>query len=244
MEIKKYWINPTAQMKDSKIGKGIKIYRNAEVTNCIIDDYSIVGDQSIVIDSKIKSNVSINRLNFILRSSIGKFTYTGRGTTILSATIGKFCSLSWFVSIGGRNHDFSHSANFPFYKFEMMLDGSVGRDNKELQKRLSNQKSCEIGNDVWIATNAIILRDLKIGNGAVIGAGAIVTKDVEPYSIVVGSPAKTLKMRFEPKIINALECISWWDWPDETIMTNKDLIYSKKVDENLIKKMEKIAADV
>jgi serine acetyltransferase len=74
-----------------------------------------------------------------------------------------------------------------------------------------------IGHDVWIGYNATILGNLTIGNGAVVGSMAVVTKDVEPYSIVVGNPARVVKMRFEPHIIEAIETSAWWDWTHEQL---------------------------
>jgi acyl-[acyl carrier protein]--UDP-N-acetylglucosamine O-acyltransferase len=82
---------------------------------------------------------------------------------------------------------------------------------------------------------------LKIGNGAIIGAGSVVTKDVEPYSIVVGVPAKPIKKRFDDKIIEAFEKIQWWNWPLDIIRENLELIYSTKVDENVINRMLEIS---
>lgn len=113
--------------------------------------------------------------------------------------------------------------------------------NSELQKRFEDQGQCQIGHDVWIATNVVILRNIKIGNGAVIGAGAIVTKDVEPYSIVVGVPGKVVKKRFDNKTIEALEEIQWWNWPRKVINQNIDLIYSTKVDEACLEKLRQIS---
>ena len=90
----------------------------------------------------------------------------------------------------------------------------------------------------------MLLRDVRIGNGAVIGAGAVVTKDVEPYSIVAGVPAKIIKKRFDDKTIEALEQIQWWAWPVAVIRNNLDLIYSTKVDDSVIKKLFEIAKTI
>lgn len=82
----------------------------------------------------------------------------------------------------------------------------------------------EIGNDVWIGQYAVILPSCKrIGDGAVIGAGSMITKDVPDYAVVAGNPGKIIKYRFEPEIIELLKKIRWWDWEKAKIFSNLDL---------------------
>lgn len=234
-----------AKVENSRIGEGSKVYRQAEVKNSFLDHHVIIGDQAIVIGSELESNISINRQNYILKSKIGKFTYTGMGSSIRTAEVGRFCSLAWNVSVGGGNHVFDHVTTSPLWRFAMLDESNINHEaNKALKARYGEFGSCIVGNDVWIATNAVILRNVKIGNGAIIGAGAVVTKDVEPYSIVAGIPAKKIKMRFDDKIIEALGEIQWWNWPVEVIRANVDLIYSTKVDNSTIEKLKEIASKI
>jgi NDP-sugar pyrophosphorylase family protein len=93
---------------------------------------------------------------------------------------------------------------------------TIKNDNQEDLK-------VEIGNDVWIGAKAILISGVTVGDGAVIGAGAIVTKNVPPYAVVVGVPAKVVKARFTDDIIVALQSMKWWDWPDELIKDNIEL---------------------
>lgn len=238
-------ISSEATIVNSEIGKGAKVFKHAEVKNSQLDNDVIVGNHAIVIGSVLESNISINRQNYILKSKIGKFTYTGIGTSVRSSEVGRFCSLAWNVSVGGGNHEFEHVTTSPLWRFMMLSEGNMNHsENMELNKRYSDFGSCIVGHDVWIATNAVILRNVKVGNGSIIGAGAVVTKDVEPYSIVAGVPAKKIKMRFDDKIIEALEEIQWWNWPVETIRANFDLIYSTKVDESVIQQLQEIAKTI
>jgi virginiamycin A acetyltransferase len=226
--------------REVDIDSTARVYNRVDLKRTKLGKKSIIGDDSIVHDSNICDYVSINRRNYILRSSIGTFSYTGIGTMIRSSSIGSFCSISWNVSIGGGDHDFDHVTTSPLWRFAMM-DGEIGHDsNKELQKRFDVQPDCKIGNDVWIATNAVVLRNVTIGDGAIIGAGAIVRKDVEPYTIVAGVPAKPIKKRFDDHIIEALQAIAWWDWPVDVIRENIDLIYQEKVDSEVIKRLQEI----
>jgi virginiamycin A acetyltransferase len=238
-------ISSDAKIIDSTIGDNVKVYRNAEIKKCKLEDQIIIGDDAIIIDSQIYRNTSINRRNYILRSKIGRYTYTGIGSSIRSAEVGNFCSLGWNVSIGGGNHDYSHVTSSPLWRFNMLDGGNIKHStNHELQNRYENFGYCSIGNDVWFASNVIVLRDVKIGNGAVIGAGAIVTKNVEPYSIVVGVPAKVVKKRFDDKTIAALQEIQWWNWSIETIRNNVDLIFLSTVDGDVIQKLMEISKKI
>lgn len=238
-------IADTSVVINSTIQDDIKVYQNSELKNSSAGIKTIIGSDTIVQFSNLESNISINRRNFIHRSNIGRFSYTGINTQIRSTTIGRFCSISYNVSIGGGDHPKDYLTNSTLQRFFMLYDSPNNQEAKNnLNQIYANQDNCIINNDVLISTNAVILRDLEIGNGAVIGAGAVVTKDVEPYSIVVGVPAKKIKMRFSDKIIEALEEIKWWDWPVEIIKNNLELIYSTKVDESVIDKLREIGESI
>lgn len=87
----------------------------------------------------------------------------------------------------------------------------------------------EIGNDVWIGYGATILSGVRIGDGAIVGANAVVTKDVPPYAIVAGNPAHVIRMRFSPQIISDLLQIQWWNWPFDKIRKNMPLLLSDNI---------------
>ncbi len=147
---------------------------------------------------KIEKNVCINT-NCI--NSIGKFTFIGKNTTIGPAVgaIGSFCSIAPDVILGPNSHDINKVSSSTFIQCYDSHSNfglqKISRDYRYYKKSL-NTKKVIVGNDVWIGYRAIILPGVTIGDGAVIGAGSIVTKDVEPYSIVGGSPAKLIKYRF------------------------------------------------
>lgn len=228
-------ISSDALIINSSMGGNNKVFKKAEIKDSKLGSYVSVGDFAIIRGSTIHSHTEINRRNYIDKSCIDSYTYTGIGTIVLSAIIGKFNSISWNVSIGGNNHEYENVSTIRLWRFNMLDSGkfTVKNDYKE-------QTLCDVGNDVWIASNAVILRDLKIGNGAVIGAGAVVTKDVEPYSIVAGVPAKVIKIRFDDKSIEALEKIKWWDWPKEIIRENTELIFSSVVNADTIQRLMEI----
>jgi serine acetyltransferase len=96
---------------------------------------------------------------------------------------------------------------------------------------VASKEDVEIGNDVWIGDTATLLSGVRIGNGAVIGARSVVTKDVPPYAIVVGNPARIARLRFTPEQISALERIAWWNWPLHKIREAAPLLLSPSIEE-------------
>lgn len=159
-----------------------------------------------------------------LHVRIGKYTYGLNSSTATFHTqieeIGAFCSINNTASIGSVNHPIKFVSTHPFLYRENR--GFVNQDNFE---HLGNKKVV-IGNDVWIGAHTVILPGVNIGNGAIIGAGAVVTKDVPPYAIVGGVPAKIIRYRFSQDIIEAMQEIQWWNWDDEKIKENLDLFYN------------------
>ena len=113
---------------------------------------------------------------------------------------------------------------FPIFFEEWQLDG------KDICDAWDNKGDIVIGNDVWIGYEAVILSGVTIGDGAVIGSRAVVTKDVEPYTIVGGVPAKPIRKRFDEQMIKKLEKIGWWNWDEEQIRQNLEAIQVGDVD--------------
>lgn len=143
---------------------------------------------------------------------IGEYT-TGRPevlsyTNETQITIGKFCAIAENVTIvgAGGEHAYWKVSNYVF--------------GAKYGQGILKERPTVIGNDVWIGTGAIILYGVHIGDGAVVGAGAVVTRDVPPYAIVVGVPAKVLRYRFTEDQIAKLLKIRWWDWAVHKIEEN------------------------
>jgi acetyltransferase-like isoleucine patch superfamily enzyme len=115
-----------------------------------------------------------------------------------------------------------HPINTPTTSFHVFGDNAGPPDPEfEAQKR---RGAVTIGNDVWVGIRVAILRGVTIGDGAVIGANSVVTKDVEPYTIVGGVPAKLIRRRFSESVAKQLQEIKWWDWPDERIRRNRKFL--------------------
>lgn len=145
--------------------------------------------------------------------------------------IGKFCSIACGAKFifNSANHTLSSLSTYPFPIFFEEWDLDV----RDITKAWDNKGDIVIGNDVWIGYEAVILAGVTVGDGAVIGARAVVTKDVPPYTIVGGVPAKPIRMRFAGETVDALQKIRWWDWPKERIAGYLEEIQAGNI-ENLI----------
>ena len=149
-------------------------------------------------------------------SRLGDFSYVGEYCSVADATIGKFVAIANSVRIGAPNHPMDRPSQHRITYCPEYYSASAVRDTGFFSRRRDDKVI--IGNDVWIGHAAIVLPGVTVGDGAVIAAGAVVSKNVEPYTIVGGVPAKTIRQRFSPQIGHRLQQIAGWDWPLETII--------------------------
>ena len=206
-------------MKDGKIpnpntinpiaGYDKEIYIKPTIKNKNI----IVGDFSYIADSDFESHVTHH--------------YDWNNDKLI---IGKFCQIASSVEfvMNGANHQMNSVSTFPFYTLEGW------EQTLPTQNDLPIKGDTIIGNDVWIGQNATILPGVHIGDGAIIGANSVVGSNVEPYTIVVGNPAKVIRKRFDDELIEIMEKLKWWDKSIEEInnlislLTNSNLEYVKE----------------
>jgi len=168
-------------------------------------------------DTIISLKSTVQRFVIIRRSTIGEFSYIGHNSNILCANIGKFCSISRHVNIGLSSHPINFLSTSPIF---FSVNNATGHRWIEKDVYDDNPTSIIIGNDVWIGMNATITGGVTVGNGAIIAAHSVVTKDVPPYAIVGGVPAKIIRYRFNDLIISKLERIRWWDLPEVMLKKN------------------------
>jgi acetyltransferase-like isoleucine patch superfamily enzyme len=203
------YIHSNNQVKDFNL-----LSMKAQINRSILDDEVRISEYAIISDSKIG-----------YLSSVGKYT------KIIHCEIGKFCSVSWDATINAVSHPVDHLTinAFPYVPY-------VGNFVKD---RSQSYKKVVIRNDVWIGANSVIMPGITIGNGAIIGAGAVVTKDVPDYAIVAGVPAKIIKYRFDQETINKLLELKWWNLKPEVIKKNIHL-WQNKLDKNSLEILEKL----
>ncbi len=190
---------------------------SSEIIDSVVDESATLNKYITLIKAEIGRMCLVGKFSKLAYSSLDSLSYIGEYTVVINSTIGKFTSISWGVTIGPEEHDYTRITNHSFLYStksfrlvkERMYSPFVGE--------------CKIGNDVWIGCNSTILRGLQIGDGAVIGANSLVNKDIPPYAIAVGNPAKVIKYRFHEEIISQLVELQWWDLPLDVISENARL---------------------
>lgn len=186
--------------------------------NVITDPSIIVGDYTMYNDF-VNDPVGFERNNVLYHYPINRDRLI----------IGKFCSIACGAKFlfNSANHTLSSLSTYPFPLFFE----EWGLEKRNVAASWDNKGDIVIGNDVWIGYEAVIMAGVTIGDGAIIGARAVVTKDVPPYTVAGGIPAKPIKKRYPEETIAALSELKWWDWPEERIAQNLHAIQAGKLNE-------------
>jgi phosphonate metabolism protein (transferase hexapeptide repeat family) len=162
-------------------------------------------------------------------ASLGDYSYLGENCDVADAAIGKFTAIANSVRIGAPNHPMGRASQHRFTYCPEYYDATTSRDRDFFADRRGDRVI--VGNDVWIGHAAILLPGITVGDGAVIAAGAVVSRDVAPYTIVGGVPARAIRQRFPDDIAASLRRIAWWDWPDEIIFERLADFRSEAIEE-------------
>lgn len=177
--------------------------------------------------SNIAENCSIGKFSTVIGCTIGNYSYVGDACKFFGCSIGKFCSIGSGVKLIFGNHPTKGfvSTSPYFYSTQVPVGKSFIKEQKYKEYKFVDtecQFRVRIGNDVWIGNNTLIMEGVKIGDGAIIAAGSIVVKDVEPYEIVGGNPAHHIRYRFSKEEIKWLLDLKWWNRKDEWIQGHAD----------------------
>jgi len=198
-----------------------------------IKNYSLLSKKSDIRHSVLSSEVMVAPYASINHTKIDALSSIGRNTKITHSSIGKYCAISWNCSINAIQHptDRISVSAFPYVPY---VGNFVTEREQHYQKVI-------IENDVWIGANSVIMPGVKVGNGAIIGANAVVTKDVPDYAIVGGVPAKIIKYRFDEKTISSLLELKWWNLDKAIIKENIEL-FQGKLDDQYLEKLRAICS--
>jgi phosphonate metabolism protein (transferase hexapeptide repeat family) len=174
------------------------IHEDARVTNSTLGRYTEVGPGTV-----------------LLNSTLGDYSYTTRFCDLANTEVGKFSNIAAFVRIGPTDHPLDRASLHHF----MYRSGDYWPDaehDAEFFARRAGRRT-RIGHDTWIGHGAIVKPDVTVGDGAVIAAGAVVTRDVAPYTIVAGVPAVPLRERQPRAVADRLMALGWWDWDHDRL---------------------------
>lgn len=163
-------------------------------------------------DCDIDPTAKICQRSNLINVSMGRYSYMGAANSMNNVKIGNFCSIASYCAIGGGAHPTSFVPSSPVF-----LDGNNVFGKNFAHLTFEESKPVVVGNDVWIGEGCFIAGGVSIGDGAIIGAHSVVTKDVKPFAIVAGAPARLLRYRFADDVIDGLMRSRWWDWPEEKL---------------------------
>lgn len=178
------------------LGPSVRVGRNSKISRLILEGQNSIGQDS-----------------HMSECDVGSYTYFSDQVDFYRTKVGRFCSVGPGVICNPGKHPHHFVSTSPiFYSLAEQCNITFARTTL-----FDENGQVTIGNDVWIGARAIILDDVSIGDGAVIAAGSVVTKDVEPYAIVGGIPARVIRYRFSQEVIRRMLEIKWWEWTVETI---------------------------
>lgn len=165
--------------------------------------------------SRLGAFVEIGEGSHILESELGDYSYTARYADIAYSILGKFVNVAAFTRFNPGEHPY-HRASLHHF---MYRSSYFWPDEADEQAVFDWRRSrpVRVGHDSWIGHGAVIMKGVCIGDGAIVGAQSVVTKDVPPYAVVAGAPARQIKWRHPRSVADRLQALAWWDWPHESI---------------------------
>lgn len=208
------------KLKNKFLGKS-----GSPSNNDLARNAGVISEKALIINSTISGKVNIGDYAKIKDVIVSGEVTIGKNTSLWGPNIqlyanvngiviGNFCSIASNVVMQEYNHQYDRLSSYFIFQ-------NVFREN--MKADISSKGNITIGNDVWIGTQSTILSGARIGNGAIIGANSVVSSEIPPYAIAVGSPAKVVKFRFDQPVIDRLQSLEWWNWDHKKIIANRSL---------------------
>lgn len=180
-----------------------------------LSETPLVDPTATVRDATLGRYTEVGARTRIVSSTFGDYSYIMENGDILFSTVGKFCSFASGVRINPPNHPMHRASqhHFTYRAGDYFADA----EHDETIFAWRREQWVTVGHDVWIGHGATVMPRVTVGDGAAIGAGSVVTKDVAPYTIVAGVPARPIRRRFDEDVAERLVALAWWDWPHERL---------------------------
>ena len=221
--LKNYFIRILGVIKtplvvETTFGKNCFFAETAKISGCRCGDNVNVSDWSALYDSNIQSFVSVQSHVGLFKSTIESYSYVGALSRLAVTSVGRFSSIGPSVISGNGEHPVAYPSMSPVFYSKSGQCGVSYAHNEGFNE----MDRVSIGCDCWIGANAVLRNGITIGHGAVVGAGSVVTKDVPPYAVVLGAPARIVKSRFSDSCVTRLLALEWWNWNDDILRDNAE----------------------
>lgn len=200
-------------LSDAIIESNIRMGARTLIASSRVESDTLIGDDCHIFNSSVASFTAIYQSCHLSNSELGAYSYVARDAQVDQTSIGRFCSIGPQFLSGLGEHPVSFVSTSPVFFSTRQQCGVSFSEGDCFQEKTP----VEIGHDVWIGARVFVRDGVKIGNGVIVAAGAVVTNDVPAYAIVGGVPAKILRFRFTQEIIARLQSIQWWNWEDSIL---------------------------
>lgn len=211
--------------RNTSLGKGTLVEAECSLDNSRLGDNVKIHRSSSLVDVCLEDNITIHPRCFLSKVSMGRFSYIAERSYLQRARLGRFCSIGPFLMSGFGEHPTDFVSTNPVFFSNSMQCGASFSDRNYFEE----QKETIVGHDVWIGARVFIRDGTKIGNGAIIAAGAVVVKDVPDYAIVGGVPAKIIRYRFPREVIEKLLGLEWWNWTETKLREAQPFFTSEDI---------------
>ncbi|MCB1396468.1 MAG: chloramphenicol acetyltransferase [Rhodobacter sp.] len=178
-------------------------------------DTPLIHPDCEIANSTFGAYCEVGRGSRVLNSTFGDYAYCDRHADIANCAVGKFANIAALTRIGPTDHPWRNAAQHHFLYRSAAYWDDAQNDPAFFAHRASRR--CTLGHDCWIGHGAIIKPEVTVGIGAIVASGAVVTRDVPPFTIVAGVPAQPIRARFPEAVIDRLLALAWWDWSHDRL---------------------------
>jgi acetyltransferase-like isoleucine patch superfamily enzyme len=211
------------------LGDRVLICNDVVLHECELGDNCRIESGAELAGSTLESCVAVHLKSRLSGVKMGRFTYVARDSVLNDVDIGRFCSIGPRCLIGSGDHPVTWVATSPVFYSQLDQAGRSLVGEWLAPEGFAERRRINIGHDVWLGAHVFVRDGVNIGNGAIVAAGAVVTKDVPAFALVGGVPARIIRFRFSPEVIEEMQSIAWWLWSEELLREARSLITSENI---------------
>lgn len=211
------------------LGDRVLVCNDVVMHECELGDDCRVEGGALLAGSRLEPCVAVHPRSNLSEVNVGRFTYIARDSVVNEVDIGRFCSIGPRCLIGSGDHPVAWVATSPVFYSNRDQAGRSLVGERAAPEGFTERRRINIGHDVWLGAQVFVRDGVNIANGAIVAAGAVVTNDVPAFALVGGVPARIIRFRFSAEVIEEMQSIAWWLWPEEVLREACALITSENI---------------